>query len=156
MALKRERRRYESELRYVFRCYGHRNVRAKHVKTIEFTRDREIGVRADCVVGVGADFELAELKKFRGKILITVECGGMVDEFHAIVNPNFSDEREVVLRKSRYSSARTFGVMLNKGSDGLKRDIAELMREPGREMAVRMYQKPVRKLPAGEESPVCS
>jgi len=148
MALRRKRWRYESEVEYVFRCWGCPNIRAKHGKTIEFTRDDEIGIRADCVIGIRADFELGELKKFKGKILISVECGGVVDEFHAIVNPNFSDDREVVLRKSRYSSARTFGVMLNKGADGLKRDIAKLMRNPEQEMIVRIFQKPVRKIVA--------
>ena len=37
--------------------------------------------------------------------------------------------------------------MLDKGADGLKRGIAELMRQPAREMIVTVYQKPVRKLP---------
>ena len=156
MSLKRKRRRYEAEGRYVFRCYGHRNVRAKHGKTIEFTKDDEIGVKADCVVGVRADFELAELKRFEGKILITVECGDAVDEFHAIVNPDFCDEREMVLRKGRYSSGRTFGVMLNKGADGLKREMAKLMREPGAEMVVTVYQKPVKKVSAEQGSRGCS
>ncbi len=147
MAMKRKRRRYESELRYVFRCYGHRNIRAKHPKTIEFTKDEEIGAKADCIIGVKADYDLSELKRFRGNILITIECNEIADEFHAIVNPNFSNEREVVLRKSRYRSPRTFGVMLNKGANGLKRDIARLMQVPEKEMVVTVYQKPVRKLP---------
>ena len=145
MAMKRKRRRYESELRYVFRCYGHRNIRAKHTKTIEFTKDEEIGLKADCIIGVKADYDLSKLKRFRDNILITIECDEIADEFHAIVNPNFSDESEVVLRKSRYRSPRTFGVMLNKGADGLKRDIARLMQEPEKEMTVTVYQKPVRK-----------
>ena len=147
MALKRKRRRYESDLMYVFRCYGHQNIRARHSKTIEFTVDREIEVKADCIIGVGAIFDANELKKFEGRVLITVECDGLVDEFHAIVNPGFDDDREMVLRRSRYCSKRTFGVMLSKGADGLNRDIAKLMREPGREMVVTVLQKPVRKLP---------
>ncbi len=152
MALKRRRRRYESELKRSFRCYGHPNIRAKHSKTIEFTKDTEIELCADCIIGVDADFDLNELKKFRDKILITVECGGLVDEFHAIVNPDFNDDREVVLRKSRYRSRRTFGVMLNKGADGLNRSVAELMRQPDTEMIVSIYQKPVRKLPVEQVS----
>ena len=147
MALKRKRRRYESDLMYAFRCYGHQNIRARHSKTIEFTGDGEIEVKADCIIGVGANYDVHELKKFNGKVLITVECHGLIDECHAIVNPGFNDDVEIVLRKSRYCSKRTFGVMLSKGADGLNRDIAKLMREPGREMVVTVFQKPVRKLP---------
>jgi hypothetical protein len=152
MALKRKKRRYESNLEYSFRCYGHPNVRAKHPKTIEFTKDTEIGLKADCIIGVDADFDLGELKKFRERILIAVQCGGLADEFHAIANPDFDDDREVVIRKSRYRCRRTFGVMLNKGANGLKRGMAELMRRPTSEMIVTVYQKPVKKLPVEQVS----
>ena len=148
MALKRKKREYESEVNYVFRCYGHGNIRAKHEKTIEFTKDGEISVKADCIIGVRADFDLEELREFRDKVLVVVECGDFQDEFHAIVNPDFSDEREMVLRKSRYSTARTFGVMLSKGAAGLKREIVRMMRDPGREMIVTVHQKPVRRMSA--------
>jgi uncharacterized protein len=146
MSLKRKIRKYDSEVKYCFRCFGHPNIRAKHSKTIEFTKDAEIGVKADCIIGVKADFESLELKEFKGRILIVVESEDVTDEFHAMVNPDYNDDREVVLRKGQYLSERTFGIMLNKGADGLKREIANKMRKSGKEMLVTIYQKPVIKL----------
>ena len=143
MALKRKLHKYNSNLIYSFKCFGHPNIKAKHPKTIEFTKDRDIGIKADCIIGVNSDFNKQELKKFAGKILLTVECDGIVDEFHAIVNPDFDDDREVVLRKGKFLSQRTFGVMLNKGANGLKREIAKKMRESEKEMRVMIFQKPV-------------
>ena len=146
MALKRKTHKYISDLMYAFNCFGHPNIRAKHSKTIEFTKDADISIKADCIIGVRADFKTQEIKKFTGKIFLTVECDGIIDEFHAIVNPGFKDDREVVFRKGKFISQRTFGVMLNKGADGLKREIANKMREPDKEMRVTIFQKPIVKL----------
>src|SRR5579875_2197601 len=45
----------------VFR--GHENVRALHPTTIEITRDNAISMRADCVIGVGADKGCGDLNE---------------------------------------------------------------------------------------------
>ena len=147
MALTRKIHKYSSELIYSFECFGHPNIRAKHSKTIEFTKDADISIKADCIIGVCANFDKNELKKINGKVLLTVECDGTADEFHSIVNPSFDDNREVVLRKGRFISQRTYGIMLNKGADGLKREIVKKMREPDKIMRITIFQKPVIKLP---------
>jgi hypothetical protein len=95
---------------------------------------------------------MQELKKIAGGILLTVECDGVIDEFHAIVNPKFNDNREIVLRKGQFISQRTFGVLLNKGADGLKREIVKKMRESDSRMCVTIFQKPVVRLPDEEGS----
>jgi hypothetical protein len=123
-------------MKYTFHCFGHENIRAKHAKTIEFSKDSELTRRGDCIIGVRADFELAEVKKLADKVRITVEVGELSDRFYAVINPDFSDEREMVFRKSRYNSGRTLGFSLNKGAIGLNRGIVQLMKNPATGMRV--------------------
>ena len=123
-------------MRYVFHCWGHKNIRAKHTKTIEFTKDRHLTPRGDCVIGVGADFDVASLRKLSGRIRITVEVDEVRDTFWAWANPDFDDEREMVFRKSRYRSQRTLGLGLNKGAVGLNRTIVRSMVDPKTRMTV--------------------
>ena len=83
-------------MRYTFTCRGHPNIRAEHNRTIEFTKDSYLTERGDCIVGVSADFDPAELRKLSGKIRITVEIGDLSDTFKAYVNPKFDGDREIV------------------------------------------------------------
>lgn len=130
------RRLIEGFMRYVFHCFGHENIRAKHAKTIEFTKDAHLTPRGDCIIGVRADYDLESVKRLQGRIRITVEVDGLQDTFRASVNPAFDDGHEMVLRRSRFGSKRTLGVNLNKGAAGLDRDIVRLMRDPQAEMKV--------------------
>ena len=123
-------------MRCVFHCWGHENIRAKHSKTIEFTKDAHLTPRGDCIIGVRADFDLHSVKRLRGRIRITVEVNGLQDIFWASVNPDFDDDHEMVFRKSRFRSKRTLGVNLNKGAIGLDRGIVRLMRNPKTKMTV--------------------
>ena len=123
-------------VRYVFHCHGHENIRAKHNKTIEFTKDEDLTPRGDCIIGVGADFDLLTVKGLAGWIRISVEVDGVQDTFSAFVNPDFGDDHEMVFRRSRFRSKRTLGVSLNKGAFGLKRDIVQSMRNPKARMKV--------------------
>lgn len=67
-------------MKYSFSCYGHKNITSKHKTTIEFTKDKDLGLEGDCIVGVKADFDLKDIKKFinslknNKKITITIEA----------------------------------------------------------------------------------
>jgi hypothetical protein len=125
---------------YTFRCYGHENIRAKHHKTIEFTKDMDLTRHGTCILGVSADFDVDRLKTLSGKIKITVEVEGLTDKFYATINPDFDDEHEIVFRRSRYRSRRTLGVLLNKGANTLRRDIVQLMKDPKQVMEVTLQE----------------
>ena len=65
-------------MEYSFTCYGHENVTCKHKTTLEFTKDSELSLNGDCIVGIGADFQINEIKEFirnlkSKKITITIE-----------------------------------------------------------------------------------
>ena len=123
-------------MKYSFVCFGHENIRARHHKTIEFIKDRELTPRGTCIIGVNADFDTSMLKRFSGRIKILVEVGSLSDSFYATINPEFDDDREIVFRKSNYRSKRTLGNRLDKGASRLSRKIVDLMRSPATKMKV--------------------
>lgn len=127
-------------MKYTFHCYGHPNLRAKHIRTIEFTKDSDLSLQGDCILGIQADFCKQELKKLHGKIHITVEIDGLSDTFRAVVNPNFDSDHEIVFRKSLYPSPRTFGHFLNKGAKQLDRAIVKLMQQPSAIMTITIQE----------------
>jgi hypothetical protein len=130
---------------YSFYTYGHSNILAEHVKTLEFTKDADITERGDCIVGVRSEFDSTRLKEFSKKIRVTCEAilpdGRVVSsEFKCKVNPNFNHDHELVLRKSGFSSDRTFGLGLNRGANWLNREIVSYLKTPGSKMKVTIKQ----------------
>ena len=124
----------DNRKKYSFVAYGHPNILATHVKTLEFTKDEEISERGDCIIGVRANFDKNELKKFGKKVTFIVETSDpesgekLRSEFKTKVNHKFESDHELVLRKSFFQSDRTYGFGLNRGANHLDRRIAELLR----------------------------
>lgn len=116
-----------------FTASGHRNIKATHSTTIEFTKDKEVSLRGDCIVGVNADFDAEELKGFvkrHKKMRILVRIDDLEDEIIAESNKGFKDKKEVVIRKSGFSSERTLAIKANKAAFELRREIVEKLRDP--------------------------
>ncbi|MCA9380758.1 DUF371 domain-containing protein [Candidatus Dojkabacteria bacterium] len=136
----------EQRKQYMFSCYGHPNILAKHVKTIEFTKDADLTERGDCIVGINSDFDINELKNFSKKVkficsVIDPETGEKLQsEFKCFVNPDFSSDHEIVLRKSHFDSGRTFGFNLNRGANNLDRRMVELLKNPNQKMEVTIVE----------------
>ncbi len=116
-------------MKYEFSSYGHPNLLSTHKTTLEFTKDSELTKRGDCIVGVNADFELKELKKFTNcsKVRITITSGGITEIVTAIPNKDFSSNHEIVIRKSEFYSERTFAIRADKAASDLNRDLIRLM-----------------------------
>ena len=121
-------------MRYSFTCYGHENITARHKTTLEFTKDMEMGLKGDCIIGVKADFSLIQLKKFikslnNNKIAITIQTinnnskNKIVERINAEINPNFNSDREMVIRKTNFVSDRTFAIRADKAAFELNRDL---------------------------------
>src|SRR3989338_1936795 len=89
-------------MKYSFTCCGHENVTARHKTTLEFTKDNELSLKGDCIVGVKADFSLKGIKSFikslgnNRKITITIETiknGYNNKNFNEIKNDENSNKR---------------------------------------------------------------
>ena len=141
-------------MRYSFTCYGHENVTAKHKTTLEFTKDEELSLEGDCIVGVKADFSFDSLKKFinktpnqHKKITITIKTikkdennnnkiknkdkiKKLIEEkITAEINPEFNSDNEIVIRKTNFLSERTFAIKADKSSSELNRNLIDFLKD---------------------------
>ena len=127
-----------------FTVQGHKNMRATHAKTLEFTKDTDLSVRGDCIVGVNADFDPEKLKSFikdKKHIKVTLSIDDLSDSFEAEINPEFDDEHEIVFRLGSFSSGRTLSVSSTKAAIHLKRDIVKKLEDPSSKMTVEFEVK---------------
>ena len=120
---------------YKFSAYGHKNMLAMHKNTLEFTRDKEVSLQGDCILGVGATFSTAQLMKLvrqynKLRLVISVGRGGGAKREEVLfdTNPNFSDKNEIVIRKSGYDSERTLGFFADKSAKDIDRDIVKMIK----------------------------
>lgn len=141
-------------MRYSFSCYGHENITAKHKTTFEFTKDHELSLNGDCIIGVRADFSLPLLKSFikslgdNKKITITIETINnepnnddtiikknktkndykkFIEKINCEINPDFNSDREMVIRKTDFISERTFAVRADKAACEISMDLANFL-----------------------------
>lgn len=135
-------------MRFEIGFYGHPNVRSLHRTTIEITRERRLGVRGDCIIGVGADCGCAgvpeELKKALRDpdhtVRFSVLVGGRAFELsgrgHADLTLAHQDD--IVLRKSGFVCPRTIAVGCDRASDDIPRGMVRLLQDPGRRGVLRI------------------
>ena len=118
---------------YSFTAYGHKNVLATHKTTAEFTKDKELSLKGNCILGVNADFDLEKIKnliKDSKRIRIVITVGDVSDEITAEVNPDFDDDREIVIRMGGFKSKRTLGIGADKGAAHVKRGLVDKLKNP--------------------------
>lgn len=126
---------------YSFSCFGHKNILAKHRNTIEFTKDKELTMEGDCIIGVNSDFELEKIKELilnKKTLKIKIKVNDLTEEIICNVNPGFDDSHEIVLRKSEFNSKRTLGFRLDKAAKDLSREMIEKMKNPHQKMIVEL------------------
>ena len=137
-------------MQYKFNAYGHPNILAMHKTTSEFTKDNELSLKGDCIVGIRADFELKEIEKFikkskNKKISITIKTISknkkIKDMILAELNPNFCDDKELVIRKTDFISERTFATKANKAAFGLNRDLIRFLNDKKNKISVILENK---------------
>jgi len=124
---------------YSFKCYGHKNISSTHKNTLEFTKDKDIGKIADCIIGVNADFSLDRIKeviKDKERIRIAIEADSIKDEINCIANKDFNDNGEIVIRISGFISERTLGIRADKASKDIKKELKEKLKDPNQEITI--------------------
>ena len=123
-------------MEYSFNCYGHENITARHKTTLEFTKDRDLSLKGDCIIGVKADFSLLQLKNFiksidNNKITIIIETmnninknnNKIIEKINAEINPGFNSDKDIVIRKSDFRDERTLAVKADKAAFELSREL---------------------------------
>ena len=111
---------------------GHINMMATHHSTLEFTKDKNLTKRGDCIIGVNADFSYEDLVKLINKenITITISLGELKETIKAKINKTFNHKHEIVIRKKDFLSDRTFGIYSDKAAIDLDRKLIEKLKNP--------------------------
>ncbi len=130
-----EKENFSQEIKF----WGHPNVLSTHGNTLEITMDEEISKRADCILGVRATHacrDLApEIKEciFAGRpFRFEIKVQGLEYSFlgRGAMDLELSDPREMVFRKSNFSSPRTVAVSCNSAAIDIPRKMVGLLRDP--------------------------
>jgi hypothetical protein len=111
---------------YSFFSFGHPNITAKHKNTIEFTKDKELSLKGDCIIGVNSDFDLKEIKKLiknSKRMKIEIKVDDIYEEINCELNPGFDDDKEIVIRKGEFVSKRTLGIKADKVCADLNQEL---------------------------------
>lgn len=137
-----------SKIHYKFNAYGHPNILATHKTTLEFTKDKEVSLKGDCIVGVKADFNLKKLSEFikkikKNKVTITIETSNkkIKETINAELNTNFKSSKEFVIRKTNFVSERTFVISSNKAAFDLNRHLIDFLKEKGNKINIIIQNK---------------
>jgi len=131
---------------YKFNAYGHYNILATHKTTLEFTKDKELSLKGDCIVGAKADFELSKLRELikktkNNKIIITIKTTKIQEKIYAELNPSFNSNKEFVIRKTNFVSERTFAIKANKAAFELNRHLIDFLKEKKSKIGVIVENK---------------
>ena len=129
---------------YTFYAYGHPNITATHKTTLEFTKDVELSSRGNCIIGIKADFDLKEIKKHIRKsknkrVTIRIANDSVQEKIIAYSNAEFSDEKELVIRKTDFISQRTFATKSDKAAFDLDRDLVNFLKERKNKIIISIY-----------------
>ena len=119
---------------------GHKNILSLHKKTIEITKDDELTVNGDCIVGINSSLACIDLpEKFKKKIQtqdIVILFTIVADEHSFSIRGKGSDKltlkhtSDIVLRKSEFICSRTISINCDKASDDIPRDMIKKLQSP--------------------------
>lgn len=131
----------------VVRARGHPKVTATHPTTLMITKDEEIGPRADCVLAVGADKSVADLRdnikraiRSGNRIEVTIEVRGLEEVIRGQGHEGLtlSDKSDIVIRKSGYICGRTLMIRADKAAVDLRREFIERLKDAESRVLIRI------------------
>ena len=119
---------------------GHENILSLHKKTIEITKDCNLTVNGDCIVGINSSFACIDLpEKFKKKIQnpnTEIKFSILSDEHSFIIHGMGSEKltlkhpNDIVLRKSAFTCSRTIAIKCDKASDDIPRKMVKKLQDP--------------------------
>lgn len=129
--------------------YGHENIICTHNSTLEITKDKELSIKGNCILGIKSSKACADLNpnlKFllkqakRFKILIRV--GEICDYFYGYGHPDLTllHKNDIVFRKSNFICDRTILIKCTKSSNELNRMLIEKLKNEYKKFFIEIEQ----------------
>lgn len=132
-------------MKFTFKTRGHINVTSRHKTTFEVTTDDEIGIKADCIVGVASEKSMKDfseefksaLRREDAKIKVILMTRNARDEIKGYGHSDLplDHNTDIVCRKSDYVCGRTLMIKADKAACDLNSHLIEDLKN-GEEMQV--------------------
>jgi hypothetical protein len=140
-----------SEIREVIFGCGHKNIQATHKTTLEFTKDKHLSKKGDCIVTVAADKALTnlsaefkeKLRKPHAKLTIIIEADGIIEQVNAqgSLQLILAHPTDMVVRKSAYVCNRTLAVHADKAAQDLSKALVEKLKNPQQKVKITLIAR---------------
>jgi len=127
-------------VRFEIKFSGHENIRSTHKKTIEITKDSELSLKGDCIIGVNASCSCFDLPgplkeklqypKSKVKFSIKVAEHEFIVKGRGCKDLTLTHPEDIVIRKSNFICPRTLAIKCDKASDLLPREMVTLLQDP--------------------------
>ncbi|MGD8708240.1 MAG: DUF371 domain-containing protein [Nitrosopumilaceae archaeon] len=127
-------------MRFEIEFSGHENIRSNHKRTIEITKESELTLQGDCIIGVNANYSCSDLpENLKAKLQdpsSEVQFSIKVQEHEFVVKGKGHEDlvlthpEDIVIRKSDFVCPRTLAVKCDKASDRLPREMVMLLQNP--------------------------
>jgi hypothetical protein len=120
--------------------YGHENIRSLHPRTIEITKDANLTLRGDCIVGIRANKSCSDLSQILRRLL---KADNSIANIEIMVGKTFFKIRgrgsrelllfnthDIVIRKSNFICPRTLSISCDKASSDIPREMILSLQNP--------------------------
>ncbi len=128
-----------NELSITFIAFGHKNIRATHKTTLEITKESDLTIKGDCIIGVNADIACYDIPKHileaaKSKdciIKLILEINGKKEIITGRGDPRLTYKNKIsfVVRKSNFVCDRTLMINADKSARDLDRSFIEELKD---------------------------
>ncbi|KKM18232.1 hypothetical protein LCGC14_1667760 [marine sediment metagenome] len=126
-------------------AYGHENVLGTHNATIEITKNKNLTVKGDCIIGINASKSCNDLSPYLKKIIksgkkfkIMLKVENLEDSFYGFGSRKLKllDKEDIVFRKSKFICNRTVLINCTKSAREINRDLIERLHIPTKKLSI--------------------
>ena len=120
-------------MNFKIRAKGHENVLSLHKSTFEITKDKDLSLAGDCIIGLDIDKSMEDFpKEFKEKlandntkVIVELKTPNASDEIEGYGHHDLtlSHPTDIVCRKSTFVCSRTLMIKSNKAAIDLNRDL---------------------------------
>ena len=120
-------------MNFKIKAKGHKNVFSLHKSTFEITKDKDLSLAGDCIIGLDIDKSMEDfpeefkekLANDETKVLVELKTPNASDTIEGFGHHDLSlsHPTDIVCRKSTFVCSRTLMIKSNKAAIDLNRDL---------------------------------
>lgn len=120
-------------MNFKIKAKGHENVLSLHKSTFEITKDKDLSLSGDCIIGLDIDKSMEDFpKRFKEKlanddtkVIVELRTPNASDTIEGYGHHDLalSHPTDIVCRKSTFVCSRTLMIKSNKAAIDLNRDL---------------------------------